>query len=456
VIRSLTVALLTTAALQLGAAPLDAADPEPGVVGWLTDYIAIDTTNPPGREVSAVTFLRGILHAEGIPTRVFVSPGGRHSLYARIDADPGAADGTVVLLHHMDVVPAGPGWTVDPFTEPVHGGVIWGRGAVDDKSLGIAHLAAFLELAREPGNLRNSLVFLAVADEESGGTEGTAWLMREHPELFSDTLAVLGEGGVNRAYQGRAIWWGIEVAQKRPLWLRATARGRGGHGSMLNLGSAPHQLSKGIARLLDQPLEYRASPAVRSYLESVAPYQSNHFQQMVDSLDEILERPEPHLDLYPGIPNYLLDTVQVNVIDAGERINVVPASASALIDVRLLPDTDGSDFLRKIREALGPDIEIEVLLEAPHAAPSSTENRLFRCLAGRLERTAPVVPSFIPGITDSRYFRQRGIDAYGFSPFVFDSTEAFGVHGRDERISITSFKNGVETMQEVLRACVTG
>ncbi|MBT8468663.1 MAG: M20/M25/M40 family metallo-hydrolase [Deltaproteobacteria bacterium] len=421
---------------------------------WLAEYIAIDTSNPPGNETPAVAFLRAILHREGIETSVFVSPRGRPSLYARLDAEPDADQGAVVLTHHMDVVPAGPGWTVEPFSQPPEDDRIWGRGAVDDKSLGIAHLAAFIDLARSKLKLKHSVVFLAVADEETGGKEGTGWLIERHPELFEDTVAVLGEGGLNRAYGGRVLWWGIEVSQKRPLWLRVTAWGRGGHGSMLNLGSAPHQLAKAVARLVDRPLEYRVTPPVSHYLESVALYQSDAFAAMVDSLDDIITRPEPHRDLLPGIPNYLLDTVQVNVLEAGEQINVVPTSASALIDARLLPGTDQEDFLARIEETLGADLDIEVLLDAPPAPVASIENSIYQCLSRSLPGNAPTVPSFIPGITDSRYFRQQKIDAYGFSPFVFEPTEAIGVHGKNEKISIATFERGVETMRRVLKACV--
>ncbi|MDH3255885.1 MAG: M20/M25/M40 family metallo-hydrolase, partial [Acidobacteriota bacterium] len=272
-------------------------------------------------------------------------------------------------------------------------------------------------------------------------------------ELFENVVGVLGEGGVNRAHADRLLWWGVEVAQKRPLWIKATARGRGGHGSMLNLGSAPHQLTKALARLMDRPLAYRISPPVREFLESVAPYQSDFFKRMVDSLDAIVSEQEPHKKLFPGIPNYLLDTVQVNVISAGEKINVVPTEASALIDMRLLPDTDQQQFLQEVRDALGPEITVEILLDAPPAPPSSTRGPIYDCLSRSLPREAPVVPSFIPGITDSRYFRQQGIDAYGFSPFVFDATEAVGVHGNDENISLAAFRRGVATMRGVLEAC---
>ena len=159
--------------------------------------------------------------------------------------------------------------------------------------------------------------------------------------------------------------------------------------------------------------------------------------------------------MLPGIPNFLLDTIQVNVLDAGDKVNVVPTSASAMIDIRLLPDTDQAAFLDDVRQHLGPDIEIEILLDAPPSEPSSTENPVYRCLADNLPGGAVTVPAFIPGITDSRYFRERGVDAYGFSPFVYAATEAIGVHGKNEKITIKTLDRGVTTMQDLLVSCAT-
>ncbi len=420
----------------------------------LRAYLKLDTSNPPGREELAASFLRDLLHAEGIRTRLLVSPAGRPSLYARLESrfpDRGA----LILLHHMDVVPPGPGWSSDAFAAEERDGRLWGRGAVDVKSLGIAHLEAFLELARGGAELTRDVVFLAVADEEAGGAEGTAWLLAEHPQLFSGTAAVLGEGGNNRAFQARLAWWGIEVAQKRPLWLKVTAEGRGGHGSSLNLHSAPHRLVRALGRLAERPPAFRVSPVVRSYFESVAAHQGPAFAKMVERLDEITASAEPARELLPGLPNYLVDSIQINALTAGGRINVTPSRAEALVDVRLLPDTDADLFLAELEELLGPDVAVTVLLSAPETAPSPTDSEIYRCLERFLGREAPVVPTFIAGVTDARYFRERSIPAYGFSPFVLDGADMRGIHGPNEKISIRAFQEGVETTVALVRACTT-
>lgn len=439
--------LLSSCARESRAEPLEALE-------WFLEYLTIDTTNPPGGEQAAAEFLREILHRDGIATRLLVTPAGRVNLYARLDVVGDVShSGTLVLTHHMDVVPAGPGWSVDPFAGLEADGWIWGRGAVDAKSLGIAQLAAFLELHRRGGPVARPVVFLAVADEERGGAEGTRWLLENYPQLFADTAAVLGEGGANRVVAGRQFWWGIETAQKRPLWLEASSRGRGGHGSMLNPASAPHLLTLGLGRLLKRPRDFRVTPEARRYLEAVRPFQSDYFGRMVDDLDDIVLDEFPNERLFPGVANYLLDSIQVNVIESGERINVVPKEASARIDIRLLPDADEEAMLQEVRELLGEHVQVEVLLSAPRAAASPIDGDIYRCLERVLGKSSPVVPAFIPGVTDARYFRERGVPAYGFSPFALVAEETSGIHAPDERMSRSAFVKGIETYTDVVLAC---
>ena len=156
----------------------------------------------------------------------------------------------------------------------------------------------------------------------------------------------------------------------------------------------------------------------------------------------------------PGMPSYFLDSIQINGLDAGERLNAAPDQASALIDIRLLPDTDADALLDEIRGLVGSDIEVEVLLSAPPSPPSPTDTPFFLCFQDVLEKRAPVAPAFIPGITDARYFRQQGVPAYGFSPFLLDSGSLRGIHGPDERISVETFQAGVAEFQRVTMSCI--
>jgi acetylornithine deacetylase/succinyl-diaminopimelate desuccinylase-like protein len=452
--------LAPTALALLLIAALAGPEPAGGATGlsrtarWLHGYLRIDTSNPPGNEAAAAAYLARILHAHGIATQTLVTSDGRASLYARIEGR--SSGGGLLLLHHLDVVPPGEGWTVPPFEALVRDGALWGRGAIDVKSLGIAHLAALVALQREGIRPLRDVAFLAVADEESGGGGGTAWLWQHHPELFDGIAAVYGEGGTNRAPRGEPIWWGVEVAQKRPLWLRATTSGRPGHASGLNPHSAVHKLIEALSRVLALPEQWRITPAARVFFGALAPDEPPGQRALFSDLDAWIRPDGPRGGIMPGQANYFLDTVQVTVLEGGDRINVVPARAAALIDVRLLPDTDAEAFLERLRGALGSRVEVEVLLASPPAEPSPTDTGAYAAATSVLAREAPVIPAFISGFTDARYFRERGIPAYGVSPFVLDPEVLRGIHGVDERIPLAEFEAGVERMRRIVEAYAHG
>ena len=450
----LALALLSPAVEAGKAAPAANTAALSEAARWLQGYLRIDTTNPPGNEHRAAAFLADVLHREGIPTRLVVTPEGRSNLYARLSS-PRSGGRAVLLLHHMDVVAAGPGWTVPPFSGAVRDGRLWGRGAVDDKSLGIAQLAAFVDLKRRRVPLERDVVYLAVADEENGGEKGAGWLVAHHPELFSGVEAVVGEGGRNQVAAGKLLWWGIEVAQKRPLWLEVSASGRPGHASGLNPQSANHQLIEGLARVLALPPRWRVTAPARDYLRAIAPLHNEHWQRLLSNPDAVIDpRTGPREFLFPGMANLFLDTVQVTVLDGGERINVVPARSTARLDVRLLPDTDSAAFLAEIRRALGKGLEAEVLVTSPPAPPSPVSGRFYQALRQELGREAPVVPTMVPGFTDSRFFRERRIPAYGISTFSLEGDDLRGIHGPDERIPLAELDRGVERMRRILSSYV--
>ena len=448
----LLLALALTGARAPAAAP--AAPPLSTAAGWLRSYLEIDTTNPPGNEFRGADFLQRILRAAGVDSQLVVSAAGRTSLYARLRARPGVDGPALLLLHHIDVVAPGPGWSVPPFGGVVRDGKLWGRGALDVKSLGIAQLAAVTALARSHARLERDVIYLAVADEEAGGIEGTGWLFEHHPELFRGVAGVLNEGGMAKEINGRLLWWGIETAEKRPLWLEVSTQGRGGHAAGFHPHSAPHQLIEALARLLARPAQWRVTAAARNYLQALAPLHNAHWRPIFDDIDRYVRPSGPTTDLLPGMANLFLDTIQVTMLDAGEKINVVPARASARIDVRLLPDTDEAAFLADLERRLGKDVDTTVLLTAPPAPPSPTTGPVWRAMRSVLGAEAPVVPFFSSGFTDSRYFRQHGIAAYGISPFAIEPGDLGGIHGLDEAIPLAAFDRGVDRMTAILRAWV--
>lgn len=446
-ILSLAVALWCCSGCRAEAGARDLSP----AASWLQSYLAVDTTNPPGNEARAVDRLEAIARSVGLTPLRLTSPGGRMSLVVRLPATVQRPDeGGVLLLHHSDVVAAGEGWSVPPFGGVVRDGSLWGRGAVDAKSLGVAHLAALAALSHSGLARRREVVWLAVADEENGGGEGTAWLWRDHPEVFRGLSLVLNEGGQNRRVLGRSIWWGIEVEQKRPLWLEVVARGRPGHAASLNPHSAVHVLVSGLARFVDEKPRWKVTGAARRLFAALAPFDPK-MRALFSDLDSWVGPDGPRQPgMQPGMPAYFLDTVQVTELEGSTRINVVPAEARARVDVRLLPETKTADFLAQVRATLGPELEVSVLLEAPEVAASPIDTADWRLLVESLRAEAPVLPTFISGITDSRYFRERGIPAYGFSPFQLEGAPLRGVHGPDERIPLDELDRGVERMRQLL------
>ncbi len=449
-LRALVGLVCFTALLPAAVGAAQGAD-DP--LRWLADYVRVDTTNPPGNEAAAVRYLARILHRHGVATRTFYTADGRASLYARLEGK--SDEGGLLLLHHVDVVPAGEGWSRDPFSGEVVDGELWGRGAIDAKSLGIAHLAAFLELAGSGEELERDVAFLAVADEESGGGQGTAWLLANHPELFEGIGAALNEGGNNKVANGWIIWWGVETAQKRPMWLQVRARGRAGHASGLNPGNAVHALIEGLDRVLALPKEYRVTEPVRRYLAALAPLHEGAQRRRFADPDAWIGPEGPRGPIMPGQANLFVDGLQVTQFDAGERINVVPPVATARIDARLLPDTDAEAFVERLRLALGPRVEVEVLLTSPAAPASPVDHPLYRAAAEVFAEEGDVVPSFISGFTDSRFLRHEGIATYGVSPFLVEPQLLRGIHGPDERIDVEDFRAGVERMKRIVRAYAT-
>lgn len=449
--RSLSGVALLLVAL---AAPAEAALSREAAA--LAEYLRIDTTNPPGNETAAVAFLETRLRAEGVASERLVSPGGRTSLLARLPATLPAATAlpAIVLLHHLDVVPPGEPWSAPPFAGEVREDALVGRGAIDDKSLGIAHLAAFLDAARQPVR-RRALVFLAVADEENGGAEGVGWLVEQRPELFAGIEAVLGEGGLNRTVLGKTWFWGLEVAQKKAYWLEVTARGRPGHASSMNPDSAAHVLIRALARLLELPPEWRAEAPLVDYLEGLHRFDPP-FRDPKVRPREVLTAGVPAKWLPPTLHSLLEDTIQITRLVASDRTNVVAAEARAEIDARLLPSTNGDAFLARVRAALGKGIELRVLLATPQSPASPARGAVWSALSGALAKEAPTLPVMIPGITDARYLRARGIAAYGFSPFELEVTELRRVHAPDEQIPLAAFDRGVERMRRVVRALLAG
>jgi acetylornithine deacetylase/succinyl-diaminopimelate desuccinylase-like protein len=301
--------------------------------------------------------------------------------------------------------------------------------------------------------LDRDIVFLGVADEETGGQLGAEALLAQQPELFEGVGFVLNEGGANVTVVDRVDFWGIEVDQKVPLWIRLTAKGEGGHSAMPPAdGGATRKLIEAAHAVSAIPMRTELHPSVETFFKSVAPTKPG-------KRGEILADPRRHIgtpqitELPYGLQLLLRDTLVLTRLNAGTSTNAVPDVATADVDIRLLPGSDPSELLRQVKQVVGSLVEVEVLLSGPSAPAAPTDTELYATLSRGLLKWAPnskIGPMVTAGTTDSRYFRRRGIVAYGFSPFKVNYYDGATVHGVDERIRVRFFLEGVALMRQIV------
>lgn len=415
---------------------------------WLSEFIRVDTVNPPGNESRACVWLGRILDAEGIPYQVYDPGNGRGSLVARLAGD-GTRGKALILLNHTDVVPfERDQWTVDPLGGEISDGYVWGRGALDMKSQGIMELITFLIHHRMRLPLRRDLVFMAVADEEAGSTHGAEFLDREHPELLDcDYVINEGGGGSTEALGVERTTINIGVSEKGPLWLTLRARGRPGHGSVPHDDNAADHLVRALHRVLNWQRPYVVTPEVQDYFDQL------HEAGILDRAPTAAVLADL-ADDNPRLKSLQMNSISLTTLTAGVKHNVIPAMAEATLDCRLVPGYDAERFIADLRTVIDDDrIEIERVFVSS-TPTTSQQTELYEVMKRETRRVledALVLPGVSAGFTDSRVFRRRGIPAYGFVPTVTGPSEHGRVHGNDERISIENLRIGTQIMHAVVR-----
>jgi acetylornithine deacetylase/succinyl-diaminopimelate desuccinylase-like protein len=419
----------------------------------LVSYLQIDTSNPPGNETAGAQFLQKLFAKEGIEARLVGSNPARQSIYARLNS--GTSEKALLLLHHIDVVPvAMDEWSKPPFSGLRSGGYIWGRGALDIKSLGIAEAMAMIDLKRRHAALKRDIIFLGVADEELGGLHGCKELLDTHPELFANVGFVLNEAGYNETIVDKITFWGIEVQQKVPLFLRIEVRGQAGHSaSPPEDGGTMMEMIRTLDAIARIPTPYRVTPAVGRYFNSPGVTRQDARGEVLRSLARAVDPKRIDEVLPPGYRSLLHDTIAITEIHGGICPNCLPLKATANIDIRLLDDEQPEAMLAKVRAVLPKSAKLDVLLAGQPAQESPSDTELFRVLAAAMKRAEPgstVAPVVSAGTSDSRYFRARGIVAYGIAPFKVNYYDADSVHGNDERIRASFFPPGVRLMREIV------
>ena len=446
---------LVALAAIIGAFTCAANEYVDGVADRLSAYIRVDTTNPPGNETRGVEFIGAILEEAGIEFETAESAPGRGNLWARLD---GGRRPGLILLHHIDVVPANAEyWSVPPYSGERKDGYLWGRGALDMKALGIAQLQAFLALHASGEKLKRDVMYVATADEEAGGFFGAGWLIENRPEIFKGMGYVINEGGGGRL-MGEDLVFTVEVTQKVPVWLRLIARGNPGHGSQPQAHTAVTRLLRAGNRLAETRFVPEVIAPVAELFSGTAEYQEERFRDEFADIAAHVGNAAFMQELQlanPGAHALLRNTCSLTTLTGSQKINVVPPEATLELDCRVLPTQDVDAFIQEISLIVNdPDIEIERIMNFTPAV-SGTDTELFELIRTSTAEAYPgskVVPGVTTGFTDSHFFRDAGIDSYGFAPFVIGPEEGRGVHGNDERISIEALEEGTSFLIDFLRA----
>jgi acetylornithine deacetylase/succinyl-diaminopimelate desuccinylase-like protein len=424
-------------------------DPAAEVVGLCRDLIRIDTTNDgtgdgPG-ERKAAEHVATLLDEVGIESTIVESRPGRSTLVARIGDGP-----EPLLIHgHLDVVPAAAeDWRVDPFSGEISDGYLWGRGAVDMKDFDAMALSVIRARARAGQLPQRPLVLAFTADEEAGGHLGAEWLVNEHRDLIDGCTEAVGEvGGFSTTVRGRRVYL-IEAAEKGMAWMQLRARGRAGHGSMINHDNAVTTLAGAVARIGSHQWPVRLTPTMEVLLASVAE---------LAGTEATPANAESLIQEFGGAARMLgaviRNTANPTMLGAGYKVNVVPTEATAHIDGRFLPGYE-DEFFKTLAELCGEDVTWDfVSHQQPWEVPY--EGRLVDVMTQSLLAEDPgalVAPYTMSGGTDAKHFRKLGMSCYGFAPLRLpadlDFTALF--HGVDERVPVDGLEFGARVFDRFL------
>jgi acetylornithine deacetylase/succinyl-diaminopimelate desuccinylase-like protein len=430
----------------------DQATAQDEVVDICRDLIRIDTSNPgdhsgPG-ERQAAEYVAALLADVDLEPQVLESHPNRTSVVTRITgADP---ERPALLIHgHLDVVPAhAPDWKHDPFSGDVEDGCVWGRGAIDMKDMDAMMLAVVRERLRQDRPPARDVVLAFTADEEAGGKWGARYLVDRHPGLFEGVTEAVGEVGGFSLTLGRQRLYLLQVAEKGIAWMRLTAHGTAGHGSMIQRDNAVTELAEAIGRLGRHEWPTRLLPSVQAFLEGAAealglefmPNDPGLLLTKIGSVSRI-------------IGATLRNTVNPTVLKAGYKVNVVPQEATAEVDGRFLPGYE-DEFYAELDRVLGPGVTRD-FIHTDIALQTTPDGPLYDAMTRALVAEDPdarVIPYCLSAGTDAKSFSRLGIRCFGFTPLRLPPDLDFSgmFHGIDERVPVEGLRFGVRVLDRFL------
>jgi acetylornithine deacetylase/succinyl-diaminopimelate desuccinylase-like protein len=436
---------------------MDDAVADDEVVEFTSDLIRIDTTNRGGgdcKERPAAEYVAQKLAEVGVDARILESAPGRANVVARIAGSKAGCN--ALLVHgHLDVVPAeSADWSVPPFSGEIRDGVVWGRGAVDMKNMDAMVLAVVRSWVRQGRHPLRDVIIAFTADEEDSAAYGSQWLVANHADLFDGCTEGISESGAYTFHAGEGVRiYPIAAGERGTAWLRLTARGKAGHGSKVNRNNAVAALAGAVARVGAHRWPVRLTPTVRAALVEIAAVVGVEIEDPDApgfDVDGVLGRLGPAAAL---VENTVRNSANPTMLSAGYKVNVIPATATAQIDGRVVPGGE-AEFRATLDELTGPSVDWEythreISLEAPVDSPTFTA---MRAAVLAEDPGAYAVPFCMGGGTDAKQFSRLGITGYGFSPLKlptgFDYNALF--HGVDERVPVDALQFGVRVLDRFL------
>ncbi len=438
--------------------------PSDEVVDLVSALIRFDTSNTgePATtkgEAECARWVIDQLEEVGYSTE-YVEAGapGRANVFARLEgADAGR--GALMLHGHLDVVPAeASDWSVHPFSGAVENGYVWGRGAIDMKDMVGMIIAVARHFKRSGLVPPRDLVFAFVSDEEAGGNYGCKWLVENRPDLFDGVTEAVGEVGgfsltVPRREGGERRLYLIETAEKAMMWMRLTARGRAGHGSMVHDDNAVTAVAEAVAKLGRHQFPIVLTESVEQFLAAVSEETGYTFDPGMPDIEGAVAKLG---SLAKIVGATLRDTANPTMLKAGYKANVIPATAEAVVDCRVLPGRL-AEFEAEVDEIIGPDVTREWITELP-SYETTFDGELLDAMNAAILSTDPqarIVPYMLSGGTDAKHFARLGIRCFGFAPLRLPPDLDFAAlfHGVDERVPVDALIFGAQVLEHFLLNC---
>ena len=452
-----TAVCMLFAVSALGAAEPDWPTAKREALEILVDLVKLDTSQPAGNEILAARYLKSRLDAEGIPSTIYEQEPGRASIVARMRGN--GAKRPLLLLGHLDVVAVERDeWSFDPFGGAVKDGILYARGAADDKSVVAGSFQVLLELHRMQVPLDRDVIFLGVADEEDGGVLGITYLLEEQRAAIDAEFAIneAGKGVFDRDLSYTRFE--IQTAEKTPRRIDLKAAGTSGHGSIPLRDNPVGTLARAVGRLFDHEMPPRLNETTREYFRRLAemsdPDRAAVFRAIVS------ENPTPEdyerlRELSPVYHSLVRTSIVPTMLQGGYLKNVIPSEARATVDIRALPDEDPERLFSLLKKVMNePAVD---LVPHPQTRPSHSPSALssdafkaFETALGRLYPGVPVLPAMSTGATDSAQLRAAGIQSYGFGAARPEWDLASGIHGKDEYLYVEPFQDYVEILWNVV------